>query len=45
MVGIDEQGPFRNKNGLLSKIVLAAYSFDLKFYYVLTSWEGLASDL
>jgi hypothetical protein len=45
MVGIDEQGPFRNKNGLLSQNVLAACSFDLRFHYVLAGWEGSASDL
>uniref|UniRef100_A0A803P7M7 DDE Tnp4 domain-containing protein n=1 Tax=Cannabis sativa TaxID=3483 RepID=A0A803P7M7_CANSA len=39
MVGVDEQGPFRNKNGSLSQIVLAACSFDLKFHYVLAGWE------
>jgi hypothetical protein len=45
MVVIDEQGPFRNKNGLLSQNVLAACSFDLRFHYVLAGWEGSASDL
>ncbi|XP_068308772.1 protein ALP1-like [Pyrus communis] len=45
MVGVDEQGPFRDKNGLLSQNVLAACSFDLKFLYVLAGWEGSASDL
>ncbi|XP_057480339.1 uncharacterized protein LOC130767481 isoform X1 [Actinidia eriantha] len=45
MVGVDEQGPFRNKNGFLSQIVLAACSFDLKFHYVLAGWEGSAADL
>lgn len=45
MVGVDEQGPFRNKKGLLSQNVLAACSFDLKFHYVLAGWEGSASDL
>lgn len=45
MVGVDEQGPFRNKNGLLSQNVLAACSFDLKFHYVLAGWEGSAYDL
>ncbi|EEF31599.1 uncharacterized protein LOC8263895 isoform X2 [Ricinus communis] len=45
MVGVDEQGPFRDKNGLLSQNVLAACSFDLKFHYVLAGWEGSASDL
>lgn len=45
MVGVDEQGPFRDKHGLLSQNVLAACSFDLKFLYVLAGWEGSASDL
>ncbi|KAL9374946.1 hypothetical protein Peur_031825 [Populus x canadensis] len=45
MVGIDEQGPFRNKNGQLSQNVLVACSFDLRFHYVLAGWEGSASDL
>lgn len=45
MVGVDEQGPFRNKNGLLSQCVLAACSFDLRFHYVLAGWEGSASDV
>ncbi|KAK7314653.1 hypothetical protein VNO77_33180 [Canavalia gladiata] len=44
-VGVDEQGPFRNKNGLLSQNILAACSFDLKFHYVLAGWEGSATDL
>lgn len=44
-VGVDEQGPFRNKDGLLSQNVLAACSFDLKFCYVLAGWEGSASNL
>ena len=44
-VGVDEQGPFRNKNGLLSQNILAACSFDLKFCYVLAGWEGSATDL
>lgn len=45
MVGIDEQGPFRNKNGQLTQNVLAASSLDLKFHYVLAGWEGSASEL
>ncbi|KAK4752557.1 hypothetical protein SAY87_021355 [Trapa incisa] len=45
MVGIDEQGPFRNKNGQLTQNVLVASSFDLKFHYVLAGWEGSASEL
>ncbi|XP_010474612.1 PREDICTED: uncharacterized protein LOC104754169 [Camelina sativa] len=44
MVGVDEQGPFRNCSGLLTQNVLAASSFDLRFRYVLAGWEGSASD-
>ncbi|KAL1222747.1 Protein ALP1-like [Cardamine amara subsp. amara] len=44
MVGVDEQGPFRNNNGLLTQNVLAASSFDLRFNYVLAGWEGSASN-
>lgn len=44
MVGVDEQGPFRNSNGLLTQNVLVASSFDLRFHYVLAGWEGSASD-
>ncbi|KAJ4959429.1 hypothetical protein NE237_026540 [Protea cynaroides] len=44
MVGVDEQGPFRNSNGFLSQNVLAACSFDLRFHYVLAGWEGSAPD-
>lgn len=45
MVGVDEQGPFRNSdNGLLTQNVLVACSFDLRFRYVLAGWEGSASD-
>lgn len=45
MVGVDEQGPFRNKIGFLSQNVVAACSLDLKFHYVLAGWEGSAPDL
>ncbi|KAK6921273.1 Harbinger transposase-derived nuclease domain [Dillenia turbinata] len=45
MVGVDEQGPFRNRKGFLSQNVLAACSFDLKFHYVLAGWEGSAADM
>lgn len=45
MVGVDEQGPFRNKNGVPTQSVLAACSFDMKFHYVLAGWEGSAADL
>ena len=36
--------PFRNRKGFQSQNVLAACSFDLRFVYVLTGWEGSASD-
>ncbi|GJT01864.1 hypothetical protein Tco_0823033 [Tanacetum coccineum] len=45
IVGVDEQGPFRNKNGALSQSVNASCSFDMKFHYVLAGWEGSAPDL
>ncbi|KAI3823072.1 hypothetical protein L1987_04498 [Smallanthus sonchifolius] len=45
IVGVDEQGPFRNKNGVLSQSVLAACSFNMKFHYVLAGWEGSAPDI
>lgn len=44
-VGVDEQGPFRNKNGFLSQNVLTACSLDMKFHYVLAGWEGSAPDM
>ncbi|GKD58394.1 hypothetical protein Tco_1295903 [Tanacetum coccineum] len=41
-VGVDEQGPFRNKNGVLLQSVIASCSFfDMKFHYVLAGWEDL----
>ena len=36
--------PFRNRKGEISQNVLAACSFDLKFVYILSGWEGSASD-
>ncbi|KAK3199756.1 hypothetical protein Dsin_023171 [Dipteronia sinensis] len=35
---------FRGRKGYPTLNVLAAYSFDLKFKYVLPGWEGTASD-
>nr|GFC18105.1 hypothetical protein [Tanacetum cinerariifolium] len=35
ILGVDEQGPFRNKNGALSQSVIASCSFDMKFHNVL----------
>lgn len=36
--------PFRNHKGEVSQNVLAACSFDFKFVYMLSGWEGSASD-
>ena len=36
--------PFRNRKGEVSQNVLAACSFDFKFVYMLSGWEGSASD-
>lgn len=44
IVGVDEQGPFRNEHGFLLQNILAACSFDMKFHYVLAGWEGSAPD-
>ncbi|XP_026386320.1 uncharacterized protein LOC113281723 [Papaver somniferum] len=44
MVGVDEQGPFRNRHGVLSQNVMAACSFGSQFQYVLAGWEGSATD-
>ena len=40
----DRRAPFHNRKGQLSQNVLAACSFDFKFVYVLSGWEGSASD-
>jgi hypothetical protein len=43
-VSEDKRAPYRNHKGTISQNVLAACSFDLKFVYVLSGWEGSASD-
>jgi len=41
----NEDAPrYRDRKGYTTQNVLAAYSFDLKFTYVLSGWEGTASD-
>ena len=40
----DKRAPFHNRKGEISQNVLAACSFDFKFVYVLSGWEGSASD-
>jgi DDE superfamily endonuclease len=40
----DKRAPFRNRKGQISQNVLAACSLDFKFVYVLSGWEGSASD-
>ncbi|PIA29459.1 hypothetical protein AQUCO_06000067v1 [Aquilegia coerulea] len=43
-VPIEEQDKFRGRKLITTQNVLAACSFDLKFTYVLTGWEGTAHD-
>ena len=38
------QAAYRNRKGFLSQNCLFACSFDLKFTYALTGWEGSAAD-
>ena len=41
----NEDAPrYRGRKGYRTQNVLAACSFDLKFTYVLSSWEGTTSD-
>src|SRR6266852_3442263 len=40
----DKHVPFRNHKGEISQNVLVACSFDFKFVYILSGWEGSASD-
>jgi hypothetical protein len=39
-----DRARYRNRKGYLSQNVLAACTFDLKFIYVLSGWEGSAPD-
>ncbi|XLU20830.1 hypothetical protein S245_056896, partial [Arachis hypogaea] len=43
-VPIGDQPKFRWRKDWPTQIVLAACDFDMKFTYVLTGWEGTASD-
>jgi hypothetical protein len=40
----DKCAPFCNYKGMTSQNVLAACSFDFKFVYILSGWEGSAFD-
>jgi hypothetical protein len=40
----DGRARYRNRKGFLSTNVLAAVNFDLMYVYVLSGWEGSASD-
>lgn len=40
----EKRVPYRNRKGLVSQNVLAACSFEFKFVYILSGWEGSASD-
>ena len=39
-----DTGHYRNRKGSISQNVLAACTFDLRFCYVLSGWEGSAAD-
>lgn len=39
-----DRARYRNSKGFISQNVLAAVSFDMRFAYVLSGWEGSASD-
>lgn len=39
-----DRARYRNRKGTVSQNVLAAVSFDMRFVYVLSGWEGSASD-
>ena len=41
---MDNQEKYHNRKGNLSQNAMGVCSFDYKFQYVLTSWEGLAVD-
>ena len=40
----DRRASFRSYKGLLQQNLLAAVSFDLRFVYLLSGWEGAAGD-
>src|SRR5882672_4213867 len=41
---IQDRPRYRNRKGLLTQNVLAATTFDMHFCYILSGWEGSASD-
>ena len=43
-VSEDKRAPYRNCKGMIFQNLLAVCSFDLEFVYVLSGWEGSASD-
>ncbi|KAL2504734.1 putative harbinger transposase-derived nuclease [Abeliophyllum distichum] len=43
-VPVDDQARYRNRKQVISQNVLVACTFDMKFTYVLVSWEGSAHD-
>ncbi|XP_022869247.1 uncharacterized protein LOC111388702 [Olea europaea var. sylvestris] len=43
-VPLEEQGKYRNRKQVISRNVLVACTFDMKFTYVLAGWEGSAHD-
>ena len=43
-VDVDMQAPYRERKGNLSQNVMGVSSFDYKFQYVLSGWEGTATD-
>jgi len=40
----EAMAPHQTQKGLISKNVLAACDFDMKFMYILPGWEGSAAD-
>ncbi|XP_043717551.1 putative nuclease HARBI1 [Telopea speciosissima] len=43
-VTVDKHRRFRDRKGDISQNILAACNFDMKFTYILSGWEGSASD-
>lgn len=43
-VPMEQQAPYRNRKSFLSTNVLAACTFDLRFCYIYSGWEGSAND-
>ncbi|XP_059671120.1 uncharacterized protein LOC132316664 [Cornus florida] len=44
VVPVDQQIPFRGRKGDTTQNVMAVCSFDMKFTYIITGWEGSAND-